>query len=93
MWVQELRKGITQAKKLRALYEQKNQRFIHDVLGISPDYAFLAAVASQNWIGHAEAQDDEVPIIKGIHMPELGHTGHRKWHDGDVIRIDKQHQD
>jgi hypothetical protein len=65
---QELRKGITQAKKLRALYERKNQRFIHDVLGISPDYAFLAAVASQNWIGHAEAQDDEVPIIKVWHL-------------------------
>jgi hypothetical protein len=65
---QELRKGVTQAKKLRALYEQQDWRLLREVLDIRPDYALLTAVATQNWIGHAEAQDDEVPIIKIWHL-------------------------
>jgi hypothetical protein len=34
------------------------------VLNIEANYSLVAAVASQNWIGHFEAQDEDVPIIK-----------------------------
>ncbi len=57
-----------QAKKLRALYERRDERLVRDVLRIEPDYLFRTAVASQNWIGHAEAQDDDIPIIKVWHL-------------------------
>jgi hypothetical protein len=65
---EELKNGVLQAKKLQALYARKDKRLLNDVLGIEPDYCFGAAVASQNWIGHAEAQDTEIPIIKVWHL-------------------------
>lgn len=65
---EELKNGIVQAKKLRALYERRDDRLLRDVLGIEPDYLFSAAVASHNWIGHAEAQDNDIPIIKVWHL-------------------------
>jgi len=39
-----------------------------NVLKIDADYSFLSAVASQNWIGHVDVQDPEVPIIKVGHL-------------------------
>jgi hypothetical protein len=65
---EELKSGIVQAKKLRALFERKDERLLRDVLGIESDYRFSTAVASHNWIGHAEAQDEDVPIIKVWHL-------------------------
>jgi hypothetical protein len=65
---QELKNGISQAKKIRGLWERKDSRLLKDILGIEPDYHFCTVVASQNWIGHAEAQDDEIPIIKIWHF-------------------------
>src|SRR5690606_14532052 len=65
---QELRNGVDQAKKVRTLQERGDTRLMRHVLGIDSSYAFLAAVASQNWIGHAEAQDAGIPIIKVWHL-------------------------
>lgn len=61
---QELKTGVAQAKKLKALYELEDEKFTKNILEIDSDYSFLVAVASQNWIGHSDAQDSDVPIIK-----------------------------
>ncbi len=65
---EELKNGVMQAKKLLALYERKDERLLRAVLRIEPDYLLRTAVASQNWIGHAEAQDNDIPIIKVWHL-------------------------
>jgi len=64
----ELKGGVEQARKIRALYERGDRRLARDVLDIEPGYRFMAAVASQNWIGHSEAQDPDVPIVKVWHL-------------------------
>lgn len=65
---EELKNGVLQAKRLRTLFERRDDRLLRDVLRIEPDYCFRTAVASHNWIGHAEAQDEDVPIIKVWHL-------------------------
>ena len=64
----ELAIGIGQAKIINALHAGRNERLMKDVLDIDADFAFLTAVASRNWIGHDDAQDPEVPIIKVWHL-------------------------
>ncbi|MEJ1966769.1 MAG: hypothetical protein WDO56_36580 [Gammaproteobacteria bacterium] len=64
----ELKGGVQQAKKIRALYERGDERLVRGVLDIEPGYGFMVAVASQNWIGHSEAQDPDVPIVKIWHL-------------------------
>lgn len=65
---QELMNGVAQAKKIQGLFERKDDRLIGGILNIESDFHVRSAVASQNWIGHAEAQDDEIPIIKVWHL-------------------------
>lgn len=61
---QELKIGVGQAKKIKALYDLGDEKLTKNILEIDSDYTFLVAVASQNWIGHSDAQDNDVPIIK-----------------------------
>jgi hypothetical protein len=73
---QELRKGVIQAKKIKQQYEEDLEPSIKKKLNISPDYRFMVAVASQNWIGYSDIQDDDVPIIKVWHlMDKIKETG------------------
>ena len=65
---EELAQGISQAKKIKALFECGNSHLIHDVLRVSMDYNFLCAVGSVNWIGYSDVQDLDVPIIKVWHL-------------------------
>ncbi len=65
---EELKEGIAQAKKVRALFERRDRRLVRDVLDIDTDYSFMTAVASYNWIGHSDAQDPDVPIVKVWHL-------------------------
>jgi hypothetical protein len=65
---EELREGVAQAKKIAALFASKDRRLLENVLGIEAGYEFMVAVASQNWIGHSEAQDQDVPIVKIWHL-------------------------
>jgi hypothetical protein len=64
----ELKNGVDQAKKICALHESRDARLVRDILDIHEGYSFLVAVASQNWIGHSGAQDDDIPIIKVWHL-------------------------
>ncbi len=64
----DLATGIKQAKIINRLFSHGDERLIRDVLKIGSDYSFLSIIASQNWIGHAEVQDPEGPIIKVWHL-------------------------
>jgi len=64
----ELAQGISQAKKIKLLFERGDKRLIERLLEIDRHYAFLCAVGSVNWIGHGDVQDPEVPIIKVWHL-------------------------
>lgn len=65
---EDLADGIRQAKTLNTLHAQGDTKLMKTILKIESDYTFLSAVASQNWIGHGEMQDPEVPIIKVGHL-------------------------
>jgi hypothetical protein len=72
----ELNKGIQQAKVLKTLFGRADKRLVEDLLKISTDYEFVAAVASQNWIGLDNAQDEEVAVIKVWHIiRQIAETG------------------
>lgn len=64
----DLATGVEQAKIVNGLFAQEDEQLIKGVLKIDPSYSFLSVVASQNWIGHADVQDPEVPIIKVWHL-------------------------
>jgi hypothetical protein len=64
----ELRRGIQQARKIWNLYLSADERLLSDILQIDSSYRFAVAVASVNWIGHADAQDSDVPIVKVWHL-------------------------
>ncbi len=61
---EELEKGVFQAKRLNELFKLKNAHMLNDVLKIDANYSYLSIVASRNWIGEFDVQDDEVPIVK-----------------------------
>ncbi len=65
---EELREGVSQAKRIKMLYDRGDARLMHDILDIDSNYSFMSAVASQNWIGHFDAQDPEIPIVKLWHL-------------------------
>lgn len=67
---EELKTGVVQAKKIKDSFESDKTDSIKEKLQIDSSYKFLAVVASQNWIGHLEVQDDDVPIIKIWHLME-----------------------
>lgn len=71
----ELRKGVTQAKRISDAHSaaQANEAAgvshpthtrLHSLLRISGQYDLLAVVGSHSWIGFSDVQDPLVPIIK-----------------------------
>jgi hypothetical protein len=64
----DLADGVAQAKTINALHAQFDERLLKHVLKIDSGYSFLSVVASQNWIGHDDVQDPDVPIIKVGHL-------------------------
>ena len=64
----DLADGIRQAKTVNKLHAQGDTKLMKTILKIESDYTFLSAVASQNWIGHGDMQDPEVPLIKVGHL-------------------------
>jgi hypothetical protein len=67
----ELKKGVSQIKKVNTAFQEGNTKLLEKILAIEKDYAFLGVVGSRNWIGHFDVQDEEVPIIKVWHLLEL----------------------
>lgn len=64
----ELARAVTQAKKIKALFDAGDRRLLDHVLKIERDYNFLIAVGSVNWIGFGDVQDPAVPIVKVWHL-------------------------
>jgi hypothetical protein len=63
----DLKKGVTQARHLNALFRTNDQR-LEQLLGVNSDYDFLSAIGSMNWIGMADVQDPSIPIVKVWHL-------------------------
>jgi len=63
----DIKKGIDQAKLITQLFKLKNERLLSK-LGIDSNYDFLAIVGSENFIGRANIQDPNVPVVKLWHL-------------------------
>ena len=63
----EIEKGISQVQKLKQAFED-NHRPLLDKLNIDSSYRFEGVVVSQNWIGYANAQSTEIPVIRANHL-------------------------
>ena len=59
----ELRKGTDQLRNLIA-----HSALVKMTLGVGSDYELHPVVVSKNWIGHWEAQDNEIPIVQMEHL-------------------------
>lgn len=64
---QELQKGVQQLVALKRAFEAKHQSLMTK-LGIDSSYGLSLVLASENWIGHGDAQHPEVAIIKASHF-------------------------
>ena len=63
----EIEKGISQVCKLKQAFED-NYRPLLDKLNIDSSYRFEGVVVSQNWIGYANVQSAEIPVIRANHL-------------------------
>lgn len=76
---EELQKGVVQALKLMAKFEENNEELLDNLLHIDREYTFKVAVGSRNWIGYFDVQNPLVPIIKIRHfIDELKHRKNLK---------------
>lgn len=66
----ELKRGIEQCHIIIDSFNNGNKKLIDDILGIDKSYSFFQVVGSKNWIGHFNAQDPIIPIIKLGHLLE-----------------------
>lgn len=64
---EEIEKGISQVIKLQQAFAD-NHRPLLDKLNIDFNYRLEGVVVSQNWIGYANAQSPEVPVIRADHL-------------------------
>ncbi|MGE3560093.1 MAG: hypothetical protein AB7J53_14115 [Nitrospira sp.] len=64
---QELKKGVQQLIALKRAFESKHQPLLTK-LKIDASYRLFLTLASENWIGHSDAQHPEVAIIKASHF-------------------------
>ena len=64
---EEIEKGISQVLKLKQAFAN-NHRPLLDKLKINSSYRFDAVVVSENWIGDANVQSPEVPVIRADHL-------------------------
>ena len=63
----EIRKGISQMRQLQNAFADNHQPLLKK-LNIDSNYRIAGVVVSQNWIGHAKAQSDEIPVIRADHL-------------------------
>ncbi len=64
----EIKKGISQAKKINSKFLSDDKQLIKSILKIDTSFEFLAIVASVNSVGNLNAQDKIVPVIKIWHL-------------------------
>ena len=65
----ELTKGICQVHKLKRAFANSS-RLLLEKLEIDANYRLEGAVVSQNWIGYANVQSQEIPVIRAEHLIE-----------------------
>ena len=65
----EIKKGVSQMLEFKQAFAN-NHKPLLTKLGIDSSYRFETVVASQNWIGYANVQSPEVPVIRADHLIE-----------------------
>ena len=65
----ELAKGICQVHKLKRAFANSSKLLL-EKLEIDANYRLDGAVVSQNWIGYANVQSQEIPVIRAEHLIE-----------------------
>lgn len=65
----EIKKGISQVLKLTDAFENIYKPLL-EKLNIDSNYTLEGVVVSENWIGNAEDQSPEVPVIRASHLIE-----------------------
>ncbi len=63
----EIERGIEQVRTRITMYERKPES-LQEALGIDPDYLLSWAVASENSIGGAWVQANDVPVVNAGHL-------------------------
>ena len=66
---EEIQKGVRQSLRFKQAFAN-NHRQLLDKLKIDSSYLFDGIVVSENWIGYANVQSPEVPIIRAEHLVE-----------------------
>ena len=66
---EEIEKGISQMLKLKQAFAN-NHELLLEKLNIDSSYSLEGAVVSENWIGNAEVQSPEIPVIQAAHLIE-----------------------
>ena len=64
---EEIKKGISQVFKLKQAFAD-NHKPLLEKLEIDSNYRLEGIVVSQNWIGEANVQSPEVPVIRADHL-------------------------
>jgi len=67
---EEIKKGISQAKKIMNLFENEDAKLCKELLRIDKGYKLFAIVGSRTFIGEGKAQDGTVPVVKVGHLLE-----------------------
>ena len=66
---EEIQKGVRQSLRFKQAFAN-NHRQLLDKLKIDSSYLFDGIVVSENWIGYANVQSPEVPVIRAEHLIE-----------------------
>ena len=66
---EDIEKGISQVQKLKQAFENNNELLL-ERLKIDSSYRFEGVVVSENWIGNAQVQCPEIPVIQADHLIE-----------------------
>ena len=63
----EIEKGISQVVKLNQAFAN-NHKPLMEKMKIDSSYRLEGVVVSENWIGHANVQSSEIPVIQADHL-------------------------
>ena len=66
---EEIAKGISQVRQLKQAFANNHQPLLNK-LKIDSSYRLEGVVVSENWIGHAQVQTPEIPVIQVDHLFE-----------------------
>ena len=66
---EEIQKGISQLIKLKGAFANNHEMLLKK-LEIDSSYRLEGVVVSENWIGHADVQSPEIPVIQADHLIE-----------------------